>query len=128
MEGQRREALGIEELEEEDEMGMVEGQGEERMAEEVAREEEAEIEALLGSWSQDEVYGTRVVDLEMGLLFEGQKPGNGGEGETPYGSDDEEYDDIFMDVIEQESRAGSQQQPQYHGGGYEGEVEMMDMS
>lgn len=58
------------------------------MAEEVAMNEEAELDAMLG-------------DL--------QKPT-----ETPYASDDEEYDQIFMDVINEESRVSSQQQQQQH--------------
>jgi hypothetical protein len=47
--------------------------------------------------------------------------------DTPYGSDDEEYDHIFMDVIEEENRTASQQQqqiPEY----LDTDHEMMDMS
>jgi hypothetical protein len=41
--------------------------------------------------------------------------------DTTYGSDDEEYDHIFMDVIEEENRTASQQPPSE-------DQEMMDMS
>lgn len=58
----------------------------EMMAEEVAMNEEAELEAMFE-------------DMQ-------RQP------ETPYGSDDEEYDDIFMDVINEETRTASLEQQQ----------------
>ncbi|KAH6674629.1 hypothetical protein B0J14DRAFT_45401 [Halenospora varia] len=51
--------------------------------------------------------------------------------ESVYGSDDDEYDDIFMDVILEESRASSQVEPtrqQQQEPGYLQDEEMMDMS
>lgn len=41
--------------------------------------------------------------------------------DTPYGSDDEEYDGLFMDVIKEEGRRRQQVQ-------LDGDEEMMDMS
>jgi hypothetical protein len=49
-----------------------------------------------------------------------------GEG-TPYGSDDDEYDHIFMDVIQEENRMSSQQQ-QPQQAEPEADQDMMDMS
>ena len=122
VEGQRREAriLDIEpELELEEEEERFDDYDEEAvMVDEVAREEEDELESLLlflpptSTSSQDRPVFSQI--------------------ETPYGSDDDEYDDIFMDVIEEEQRMSSQphlQQrqnvPAYVDGGDE---EMMDMS
>ncbi len=57
------------------------------MADMVAQQEDAEMEALLS-------------------MMEGEKPESGlaeyEAPETPYGSDDEEYDHLFMDVIREE--------------------------
>jgi hypothetical protein len=47
--------------------------------------------------------------------------------DTPYGSDDEEYDHIFMDVIEEENRTASQQHQQIPGY-LDTDHDMMDMS
>lgn len=94
----------------------------EEMANEVALKEEEELEALLGSLSQD--------DGMDSLLWSDQasttQPWNQQTQDTPYGSDDEEYDHIFMDVIEEENRMASQQQqiPGY----LDMDHEMMDMS
>ena len=103
------------------------------MADEVAMKEEQELEALLGSMVPDQQSaGMRGEEMPL-VLFEmetgyqvpttptqcEQPPP-----ETPYGSDDEEYDHIFMDVIEEENRMASQQQPL----GYLEDQEMMDMS
>lgn len=41
--------------------------------------------------------------------------------DTPYGSDDEDYDGLFMDVIKEEGRGRQQVQ-------HDGDEEMMDMS
>ena len=43
--------------------------------------------------------------------------------ETPYGSDDDEYDHIFMDVIQEENRMAAQSSQ--HA---DGDQDMMDMS
>jgi len=42
--------------------------------------------------------------------------------EMPFGSDDEEYDSIFMDVIQEEQKMSSQQLPPSQ------DADMMDMS
>lgn len=54
------------------------------MADEVAQQEDAEIEALL-SLLEDDGGGDPAAALERS--------------QTPYGSDDEEYDNIFLGVI-----------------------------
>ena len=110
------------------------------MADEVAKEEEEELEALLEYMSDVERdpssqrtqgWPIRTGD-EMGM------DGTGNTGtkfsmtrqdqllsDTPYGSDDEEYDHIFLDMIREESRTSSPQGPS----GYAGtDHEMMDMS
>jgi hypothetical protein len=93
------------------------------MADEVAMKEEEELEALLGSLSQPQG--------EMdSLLWDDQVPTTASQqnqNDTPYGSDDEEYDHIFMDVIEEEYRMASQQQQQLPGY-LDADHEMMDMS
>ncbi|PVH84391.1 hypothetical protein DL98DRAFT_651622 [Cadophora sp. DSE1049] len=132
VERQRREAMGIEApMEEEDEEAQMMSM-DEVMAEEVAMSEEQELEAMLGSMSPEESafnYGSANSN-QMGMLFEEMDTGNRNSNAAPtdqqsiYGSDDEEYDQIFMDVIEQESRMSSQQQPP----GYVLDDDMMDMS
>lgn len=67
----------------------------EEMADEVAQQEEAEIEALL-SMMETESTSNNFEPYE--------RP------ETPYGSDDEEYDHIFLDVIKEESWSDNTQQ------------------
>jgi hypothetical protein len=93
------------------------------MADEVAMKEEQELEALLGSLDQG-------VGMEA-LLWEDQalakRTRNQQAQDTPYGSDDEEYDHIFMDVIEEENRTASQQHQQIPGY-LDTDHEMMDMS
>jgi hypothetical protein len=107
------------------------------MADEVALMEEAELEALASMNSerapqtgQQDIPPEDEMDEMDSLLFstDGQaatayasqdQPGS----ETPYGSDEDEYDHIFMDVIQQEGRMASQQsQPSA------GDHDMMDMS
>ncbi len=90
------------------------------MVEEVAMKEEEELEALLGSLSQD-------VGMEAMLWGDYTMLGQRQAQDTPYGSDDEEYDHIFMDVIEEENRTASQQQQQVPGY-LDTDSEMMDMS
>lgn len=67
----------------------------EEMADEVAQQEEAEIEALLS-------------------MMETENKSNNAElyerSETPYGSDDEEFDHIFLDVIKEECWSDNTQQ------------------
>ena len=104
----------------------VEGRSlDEIMAEEVAAREEEELEALLGSMPQEQDAHAslwKTQDQEKESIVPGtprlraqlQPP------DTPYGSDDEEYDHIFLDVIlEEEKRLGSQQDADH---------DMMDMS
>ena len=103
----------------------------ELMADEVAIKEEQELEALVMSLSQQEMPREEEMDE---LLWEmnghqgsstrvpqGQPPTS----DTPYGSDDDEYDHIFMDVIQKESRMGGQQsQPNQHQDAGYADVEM----
>ncbi len=103
------------------------------MADDVAMKEEQELEALLGSLVPDQrpvvMHGkeTDSLLLEMNAINQvSTTPPLSGQGssETPYGSDDDEYDEIFMDVIHVENRMASQQPlPEYLD-----DQEMMDMS
>ena len=86
------------------------------MAEEIARREEEELDALL------EMNGSI---LSQSQSQEGQSIGEASDGldgwngnghmrereanqtETPYGSDEEEYDDLFMEVIRNEQQDGA---------------------
>lgn len=109
--------------EEEEIVGEGDLRADEVMADEVAMKEEQELEALLGSLNQED-------EMEV-LLWEDQasakRTRNQRAQETPYGSDDEEYDHIFMDVIEEENRTASQQHQQMPGY-LDTDHEMMDMS
>jgi hypothetical protein len=67
----------------------------EEMADKVAQQEEAEIEALLS-----------MIDTE----YTSGHPEPYGRSETPYGSDDEEYDHIFLNVIKEESMSNNKLQ------------------
>jgi hypothetical protein len=95
------------------------------IVDEVAMKEEQELEAFLESLSQPHeemdslLWGYQVPTTQS---HQNQQPL-----ETPYGSDDEEYDHIFMDVIEEENRMASQQQQQIPGY-LDMDHEMMDMS
>jgi len=64
------------------------------MADEVAQKEEEEIEAML------DMIPNRDMDVEMDM-------------ETPYGSDDEEFDGLLLDAIQ----AVENQHMSHHGGG-----------
>ncbi|KAK0116796.1 hypothetical protein ONS96_012646 [Cadophora gregata f. sp. sojae] len=132
VERQRREAMGIEVPMEEE--GDVEEERlmslDEVMAEEVAMSEEQELEAMLGSMGPEESafnYGSTNSN-PLGVLFEDMDTVNRtsapADQQSIYGSDDDEYDQLFMDVIEQESRTSSQQQPP----DYVQDDDMMDMS
>ncbi|KUJ12138.1 uncharacterized protein LY89DRAFT_786273 [Mollisia scopiformis] len=127
----RKEVMGIEADVEEEELSI-----DEVMADEVALNEEQELEALLGYL--DHGTGNQALDepmlpqhnmnAPMWSNSNDQKPANSASqdhvrSDTPYGSDDE-YDDIFMDVIHEEERMSSQQQ----SSGYPQDQDMMDMS
>jgi hypothetical protein len=99
------------------------------MVEEVAMSEELEVEAFLRNLSpenQDVAHGDAPSN-EMDML---SGEGTNDRVNTPasqyqqsiYGSDDDEYDSIFMDVIEEESRMLSQPS------GSINDQEMMDLS
>jgi hypothetical protein len=62
----------------------------EKMADEVAQQEDAELEAYFAMIESESL---------------GEPPDQHQHRETPYGSDDEEYDNLFMDVIDEEHRA-----------------------
>ena len=112
------------------------------MVDEVAMNEEEELEALLGSMNDVQSFPKRppISPAEAMDTSHWGRDGAGNMGnqvptrlatqgqptpDTPYGSDDEEYDQIFMDVIQGESRTASQQEP---SGFAEADHEMMDMS
>lgn len=131
-EERRREAagvgVGLEDVETDDEGGLGGADADDMLVEEVARDE-LEWEAFLGMVEEQR----REVEREREQQQQQQK------WDTPYGSDDEEYDDIFMDVILEESRTASQQlqeqqgqhqQPEQEGQGQEHvpDMDMMDMS
>lgn len=106
---------------------------EEVMAEEVEVEEEKELEALLGLMSEEQQPAPPDGDTNA-LLWGREQEANGAsatretaEPETPYGSDDDEYDHIFMDVIQEENKMSSQlEEPQSANAG--ADQDMMDMS
>ena len=91
------------------------------MADEVAMSEEQELDALLCSMEQNDQISSHCSasshdsDMfgEVGNNFRVPFVNASGQQsiDTPYGSDDDEYDNIFMDVIQQESRTSNQQQP-----------------
>ena len=99
------------------------------MVDEVALMEEAELEALA---SLNEKQGGQQYYMPPGddmdsLLFEmdEQRPATQGQPspETPYGSDDDEFDHIFLVVIQEQNRIASQ--PSHP---LVGDQDMMDMS
>ena len=147
-ERQRREAMGLEARVEEEEflsLGRFLGIGgrgcnansrvDEIMADEVALMEEAELEALIANQTAPDAQTGQQdhmpPDEEMdSLLFSmGEQvrttpsPQLQPSPETLYGSDDEEYDHIFMDVIQEENRIASQSSHPT-----DGDQDMMDMS
>lgn len=106
-------------------------------ADEVAMKEEQELEALLGYLNQDASNSgmdepmlpeynrnNSMWDNSNNQVSETSAQQDQFRSDTPYGSDDDEYDDIFMDVIQQEERMSSQQQPLVQ----EQDQDMMDMS
>lgn len=98
------------------------------MADEVAMNEEQELEALLGYLNQDagnQGMGEPMLPQhETSALWSNSASQDQLQPDTPYGSDDDEYDNIFMDVIQEEERLSSQQQPP----GPTEDQDMMDMS
>lgn len=97
--------------------------------------EEQVLEAMLGSMNPEESYlnygSAPSNQTSMGMSFGKMDTDNHTSQAVPldqqsiYGSDDDEYDQIFMDVIEKESRMSSQQQ---QPPGYIQDEDMMDMS
>lgn len=79
------------------------------MAEELARRDQEEMEALLAMMEMDSS------EIPLKELLE--RP------DTPYGSDDDEYDHLFMDVIHREMGANLSSQNVERR-----DDEMMDMS
>ncbi|KAI9048684.1 hypothetical protein LZ554_007515 [Drepanopeziza brunnea f. sp. 'monogermtubi'] len=128
-EKKQREAMGITEPPEEDEEERMVNL-DEVMVEEVAMSEELELEALLGNLNpedQDISHGDAPSN-EMDMLS-GESTNDRVHTQAShyqqsiYGSDDDEYDNIFMDVIQEESRISSQQPS-----GSINDQEMMDLS
>lgn len=141
-EGRRREALRRDaaQLGEEEVGDGMEGDGlwgvsfeeveAEAEAEEAARREQEELDALVEGMMGS---SQNLEDREMSEnIFENQQlpvrqQDTRGEKqrmgeETPFGSDDEEYDSIFMDVIQEEQKMSSQQLAPSQ------DADMMDMS
>jgi hypothetical protein len=110
------------------------------MADEVALMEEAELEALASTYTKQATQSLQAGQQDLppeneidALLFsmDDQIPTSTPRAqtrpETPYGSDDDEYDHIFMDVIQEENRMASQ--PPHPSGGGDDMMDMdMDMS
>ena len=113
------------------------------LADEVALMEEAEVEALTSTYTkqatqslqagqQDNAPEEDEMDsllLSMDDQIPTSTPRTQPRPETPYGNDDDEYDHIFMDVIQEENRMASQ--PPHPPGGEENMIDMdmdMDMS
>ncbi|KAL2073165.1 hypothetical protein VTL71DRAFT_10489 [Oculimacula yallundae] len=121
----RREAVGFK----------VEEEGEEdweMLQQEELLMEELELDAMLSSLDpeQGSFDHSSGASSQMGGMFGEMGTSNQNYQEMPmdqqsiYGSDDDEYDQVFMEVIQQESRVSSQQQPP----GYVQDEDMMDMS
>lgn len=105
------------------------------LADDVALMEEAELQAFASMDVERATQGLQAEHQDMppdgemdSLLFSTNEQNPTRRLETPhadtlYGSDDDEYDHIFMDVIQEENRMASQLS-QSAGGGQD----MMDMS
>ena len=90
------------------------------MADEVALREEAELEALAAMSTEQVTQSFQSIQQDLpledktdSLLFsmDEHDPAhahNQPRPETSYGSDDDEYDHIFMDVIQEENRLATQ--------------------
>lgn len=101
------------------------------MVEQVEEVEEKELYALLelmgGASSQEEdILPSWNSAMNSSNTVESNQYLHESTPETPYGSDDDEYDSIFMDVIEEEARISSQQPPQ--SAELDADEDMMDMS
>ena len=79
------------------------------MVDEVFQAENAELEAMLAMMEAEDVGRREEEHID-----------------TSYGSDDEEYDHLFMDVIQMENRQASQSQSQEKK--EQEDHDMMDMS
>ncbi|KAF4615622.1 hypothetical protein G7Y89_g15285 [Cudoniella acicularis] len=134
-ERKRREELGLRaaldgDVGVEDEFPEYEFPEDETNLDEVMADEEAELEALFGDmqkqeWQHQSSHPGWGLQSQHQLFEEKQS-----RAESIYGSDDEEYDRIFMDVIQEESRQASQEQ-QRQSPGYlqpSQDEEMMDLS
>lgn len=128
-ERRQREAqiLGLEPTPEDVEEVEIDMDEEELMAEEIARVDEMEMEQYY------EMVGGAYQNTPMDGEIESRLPHmdnhhapTASKTESLYGSDDDEYDEIFMDVIVEEQRASSQQVQSAPG--YVDDQEMMDMS
>jgi hypothetical protein len=111
-EERRREAMGMEvrvEEVEEDAVGEEQRVDADEMLVEEAARDEAEWEAFLGMMEEQ----SRQQQKQL-------------QADTSYGSDDEEYDHIFMDVILEENKTASQDEEQ--GQDEHADMDMMDMS
>jgi hypothetical protein len=86
----------------------------EEMVDEVAQQEDAEMEALLS------MLETEAWDPPPGQKHQHE------ENNTPYGSDDDEYDQLFMEIGFDEADGKLSPQPVQSGG--EVDHDMMDMS
>ncbi|CZS98703.1 uncharacterized protein RAG0_07324 [Rhynchosporium agropyri] len=125
-EGRRREALVIEELPEEEQAGWM---GiEELLDNEEPLTEELELDAILSGMDPEATrfnYGSAPSASFGGMdTSEHVSYSKPIDQQSIWGSDDDEYDEVFMDVIQQESRTSNQQQPT----GYVQDEDMMDMS
>jgi hypothetical protein len=112
-------------------------EADEIMADEIAWIEEAELEALASMNAEQAMQGLQAGHQEeppedkMDSLLcsmddripTAHTPQDQPLPETPYGSDDDEYDDIFMDVIQEETRLANQSS-QFSNG----DQDMMDIS
>lgn len=88
----------------------------------MARTEDEELEALLGSMGEPKMEDVDAMLPHMDRHeFGNHQQKDVLPSETPYGSDDDDYDNIFMDVIQEETRLAASQQEE------SGDVEM-DMS
>ncbi|RDW91408.1 hypothetical protein BP5796_02573 [Coleophoma crateriformis] len=99
----------------------------EALADEIAKKEADEMEALLSSMEEQGhpympyMADTEGMDTSQDTMDSSMNKQSAASFESFYGCDDEEYDHLFMDVIQEEERQLSMQQP------LSGDVEM-DMS
>jgi len=89
----------------------------ERRRREAAKEEVFEMEEMQMEMQDDggvdfEAVMREEEELEVLMRERERETDMMGEGEMPYGSDEEDYDELFMGVIREEMRNSSQQQVQ----------------